>query len=145
MTCNAEQGQFNKIDGLMLGVNKNEYSLFVCSQYANITQGELVAYILYYFGVEAGREILRLYPLSQYPTPIAAMVDILSDNIFKCPSKFVCASSTPIVQRKRVTDRALQCLDGGCCVESRSQDLLLFLQPSAVLLAQRVSGRRAFL
>jgi len=45
--------------------------------------------VLQYFGEEVGREALRLYPRSAYPTPIAAMVDLFSDNIFKCPSKFM--------------------------------------------------------
>jgi len=84
-----EQGKFNDIEGLTMGVNKNEDSLFICPQYANITMAQYVANILFYFGAAVGQEVLRMYPGANYPTPIAAMVDVFSDNIFKCPSKFM--------------------------------------------------------
>jgi len=83
-----ERGSFS-LKGLLLGVNKNEDSLFVCPQYANLTAAGYPKLILFFFGNEVGAQVLQLYPLSSYPTPVEAVVNIFSDLIFKCPSKFM--------------------------------------------------------
>jgi len=81
------KGNFNPIGGIILGTNLNEWSLFSCAQYENITAEQFQNFVIQTYGTNMGNALLQLYPVNKYPKPIKAMIDLGSDEVFKCPSR----------------------------------------------------------
>lgn len=83
-----KNGRFHNVP-ILLGTTKDEMNYFLCNQiYQNMTSNEFNDYINREFG-ETSREIFKKYPLRNYPSPKEALNNILSDYLFKCPSKYI--------------------------------------------------------
>jgi len=82
-----QQGNINNIGGLILGTNLNEWSAFVCDSMANMTIEEYEKSVYQAFGQKLGDVMLQIYPASKYSAPVQAFIDLVSDDIFKCPTR----------------------------------------------------------
>jgi len=80
-------GNFNTVSGVILGTNLNEWSLFVCGQYANMTANEFKRNVISSYGTAIGQELLKIYDVNKYDHPVQALIDLGSDLIFKCPTR----------------------------------------------------------
>lgn len=83
-----QNGRFHHVP-ILLGPTKDEMNYFLCDKYLNMTSTEYNEYILQEFGQQRAREIHQKYPLRTYPSPKDALNNVLSDHIFKCPTKQV--------------------------------------------------------
>jgi para-nitrobenzyl esterase len=76
---------FNPVP-LFQGSNLNETSLFMCPLYAEMTELEYYEYIANNYG-QAYFELATMYPPTEYPTPVSALVALTSDHGFRCPMR----------------------------------------------------------
>jgi len=87
-----QKGKFNKVP-LLMGNNKNEDSLFLCPGYANISSTDYEHLVTQYFG-KLAPYVLNLYPVSNYPIPVNALVDLFTDYVWICPAKLAAEAVT---------------------------------------------------
>jgi len=80
-------GEFVPIGGLILGTNLNEWALWVCASEANLTVNQYENFVYNTFGNKLGKQLLELYNVNNYPTPAQALIDLGSDQVFKCPTR----------------------------------------------------------
>lgn len=72
---------------LLAGVNHDENSMWVCPNYASITDAEYTATLTKMYGQSNADKIYQLYPSSSFPSPVLALIDATSDVCWKCPNK----------------------------------------------------------
>eukprot|EP01113_Clastostelium_recurvatum_P031110 TRINITY_DN3854_c0_g1_i4.p2 TRINITY_DN3854_c0_g1~~TRINITY_DN3854_c0_g1_i4.p2 ORF type:complete len:272 (-),score=51.44 TRINITY_DN3854_c0_g1_i4:1004-1702(-) len=77
---------FNPVP-LLAGTNLNEMALFYCGPYASINSTQYYDLLGVLLNKEIGPLVYEVYPPTSYPTPIAALIDAISDYAFKCPTK----------------------------------------------------------
>ena len=80
----AYEGKANKVPTI-IGSNMNEGTLFTI---LNINDNYTVIkeWITQTYGVYAN-QILQIYPLSQYQNPYWLGVEIITDSLFRCPTR----------------------------------------------------------
>jgi para-nitrobenzyl esterase len=72
---------------LIAGNNHDENSMWICSNYASITDAEYKATLVKMYGQSNADKIYQLYPSSAFPSPVRALIDATSDVVWKCPTK----------------------------------------------------------
>lgn len=85
-----QSGNYNKVP-LMGGTNLNESSYIFCLYYKQYTYDQFVAYVnASYVSTTVNRsltDLLNLYNVNNYPSPVSAMIAIAADRSFKCFTK----------------------------------------------------------
>jgi para-nitrobenzyl esterase len=86
----VQAGNWNKVP-ILLGNNFNEYSDFLCPLYSvqtfNSTDYNNLISVNFGSNGTLYQDIPLRYPISNYPNPLQAAIDIFSDCVYKCPTK----------------------------------------------------------
>jgi len=82
---------FHKVP-LLIGTNVNEGSLWIPKWDMNVF--EYGAYVYGLFGPVIGANVLLQYPYLLYKSPAYAWMQIITDSVFACPTRFLARASS---------------------------------------------------
>jgi len=74
---------------LIVGINHDENSMWVCGDYAKISDAEYKNTLTKMYGQSNADMIYQLYPSSAYSLPVRALIAATSDVSWKCPTKLL--------------------------------------------------------
>jgi len=73
---------------LLAGTNLDEMSLFLCPAHPNgINSSEYLLALTQLYGKEKAQQIFAVYPVSDYPSALQALIAVQSDAFFRCTTK----------------------------------------------------------
>jgi len=81
---------------LLAGVNHDENSMWLCSDYGSISDAEYKATLVKLYGQANADQIYRLYPTSAFPSASRALIDATTDVSWKCPNKKLVSQVTAV-------------------------------------------------